>query len=80
MVVRTLLHLRPGKAQKPQPQCGIEDRPGLAQPVAQRVFLEADRALRALGEAIGNLHRLRIQFGVLDGQADEPDPIGATLG
>ena len=59
---QAFLHLRASEAEELQRQRRIERRTRLTQPVVQGVFGEANGALRAFGQACGDLDRLGIEF------------------
>ena len=74
-----LARLGAGEAEHLQRCRRIEQRSVDAQPVVQRIFGPADRALRAGRQILGGLQRDLLQFGVLDAQRDQANPLGFGL-
>src|SRR5205823_13411538 len=54
----------------------VEDRPRLAEPVVERALRPADRLLRAAGEAVADLQRLRQHLLGGEAEAHEADAFG----
>src|SRR6185295_16299005 len=61
-------------------QRGVEVGAHHAQPVVERVFREADRRARAVGELRRDLDALRLELVVGDAERDEADALGLLAG
>src|SRR5262245_37456019 len=70
------LHVRSQEAQDLERRRGVERRSHHAQPVVQRVFGEANRGLRSLGELGRHFQALGFELVVLDAERDQPDALG----
>src|SRR5882757_3829769 len=73
---QSFLHLRPEEAQHLERERRVERGAHHAQPVIERVFGEADRGLRPLGQLGGDFERLRFKLLVLDTERDQADALG----
>src|SRR5260370_87011 len=73
---QAFLDLRAGEAEKLQRQRGVEDRPGGAQPIVERVFGPADRVGSALGEPGRDFEGLGVELRVVHRERDQPDALG----
>jgi hypothetical protein len=77
---KPLVHLRRSKTLIFQPKQGIKDRSGHSEPVVESVFCPADGVRRHFRKPWGNLGRLGVKLGVIDGKCDKADafPLGAA--
>ncbi len=75
-----LRQLGSGEAEELQPERRVEDRPGGAQPVVERIFGPADGVWRAFRQPHGDVERARLQLLGRHRERNEADALGLLAG